>query len=128
MHAEYLVVDDCSHGRAVEAVSEDFPETNAEPALALIVEAVDAVDGRTFVVSSEEEEVVWEFDLVGEEKADDLDTLLASVDIVARKRQLELGGKPPYSKSRRRSEYWPWMSPESSLKRCMSFRLHSFFR
>ena len=83
MHAEYLVVHDCSHGQAVEAVSEDFPETNAEPALALIVEAVDAVDGRTFVVSSEEEEVVWEFDLVGEEKADGLDTLLASVDIVA---------------------------------------------
>ena len=44
MHAEDLVVDDRSHGQAVEAFGVDLPQTDAEPALAFVVEAVDAVD------------------------------------------------------------------------------------
>lgn len=64
MHAEDLVVDDCSHGQAVEAVGVDLPQPDAEPTLAFVIEPVDSVDGGTFMVSTQEEEVVGVFDLV----------------------------------------------------------------
>lgn len=83
VHAEDLVVDDGGHRQAVEAVGEELPQPDAEPALALVVEAVDAVDGGTFVVASEEEEVVGVLDLVCQQEADGLDALLPSVDVVA---------------------------------------------
>lgn len=90
MHAQDLVVDDGSHGEAVKAVGEGLPEPDAEPALALVVEAVDAVDGGAFVVAPEEEEVVREFDLVGEEEAYRLDAVLPPVDVVAKEEVVRL--------------------------------------
>jgi hypothetical protein len=54
----------------------------SEP-LTLIVEAVDTVDRGALVVTTEDEEVFGVLDLVGEEKADGLEGLLASVDVVA---------------------------------------------
>jgi hypothetical protein len=49
----------------------------------LVVEAVDTVDGGALVVTTEDEEVFGVLDLVGEEKADGLKGLLASVDVIA---------------------------------------------
>lgn len=83
MHAKYLIVNDSGHREAVEAIGEELPEPNAETALALVVEAIDPVDGSTFMVSSKEEEVVRVFDLVGEKKADGLNALFPSVDVVS---------------------------------------------
>lgn len=40
--------------------------------LTFIIEAVDAIDGGTLVVPSEQEEVFWIFDLVSEQKANGL--------------------------------------------------------
>lgn len=65
MHAQDLVVDEGCHGQTVEAISEDLPESDAEPALALIVESIDSVDGSAFMVPSQEEEVIGVLDLVG---------------------------------------------------------------
>ena len=64
MHREDLLVNDCGNGQAVEAIGEGFPELDVVSALALIIKSVDAVDRCTFVISSEDEEVLWVFDLV----------------------------------------------------------------
>ena len=66
MHGENLLIDDCSDGEAVEAIGKSLPQLDVVSSFALIVEAVDSVDGGAFVVSSQNEEVLWVFDLVRE--------------------------------------------------------------
>lgn len=83
VHADDLVVDDGGDGETVEALGEGLPEADAVAAFALVVEAVDSVNGGALVVSSEEEEVVGKLDFVAEEKADCLHALLPSVNVVA---------------------------------------------
>lgn len=83
VRAEDLVVDNSSDREAVEAVGEELPEADTEAALALIVEAVDTVDGGTLVVAAEQEEIVRVLDLVAEEEADGLNALLPAVHVVA---------------------------------------------
>ena len=53
--------------------------------LTLIVETIYSVDGGALVVSPEQEEVLWVFDLVGQQKTDGLQGLLPSVHIVSKK-------------------------------------------
>ena len=84
VHGENLLVNDSSNWQAVEAVGEGLPQLDVVAALALIVESVDAVDGRALVVTAEDEKVLWVLDLVGEEKADGLKRLLSSVNVVAK--------------------------------------------
>jgi hypothetical protein len=93
VHAEDLVVDDGGDGQAVEAVGEEPPEAHAETALALVVEAVDAVDGRALVVPPQQEEVVRVPDLVRQQQADGLDALLAAVHVVAQEQVVGRWGK-----------------------------------
>lgn len=52
MHSEDLLVDDSCDGEAVEAVGECFPKLDIVSALALVVEAVDTVNGSALVVAS----------------------------------------------------------------------------
>lgn len=82
MHGEDLLVDDGGNGQAVEAVGKCLPQLDVVASLALIVETVDAVDGSTLVVAAQDEEVLGVLDLVGQEKADGLEGLLATVDVV----------------------------------------------
>mmetsp|Transcript_9142 Transcript_9142/g.19171 ORF Transcript_9142/g.19171 Transcript_9142/m.19171 type:complete len:375 (+) Transcript_9142:761-1885(+) len=93
VRAKDLLVDDGRAGEAVEAVRECLPELDPEAALALVVEAVDAVDGGALVVAPEDEEVLGVFDLVGQEEADGLEGLLAAVDVVAQEDVVGLGGE-----------------------------------
>lgn len=51
MAAEDFLIDDGSNGQTVEAVGERLPELDVVAPFALVVEAIDAVDGRTFVVA-----------------------------------------------------------------------------
>lgn len=83
MHTQYLLVYHRRHRQAVEAVREYPPQPDAETALALVVEAVDAVDGSALMVSTQEEEVVGVFDLVSQEEWYGFDALFSSVDVVA---------------------------------------------
>ncbi|GIX60680.1 ABC1 family protein [Babesia caballi] len=85
VHTKYLVVDDGGHGQAVEAVGEDLPELHAVAPLALVVEAVDAVDGGALVVPAEQEKVLG---------TDGLQRLLAAVHVVAEK-EVVGGGREP---------------------------------
>lgn len=59
-----------------------WPELECAFQLTLIIEAVDAIDGGALVVSPEQEEVFWVFDLIGEQQADGFQRLLPSVHII----------------------------------------------
>ncbi len=52
MHSEDLLIDDRRDWEAIEAVRERLPQLDVVPPLALIVESVDSVDGRTLVIAS----------------------------------------------------------------------------
>jgi hypothetical protein len=58
-----------------------------------IIEAVYSVDTGAFVVTSQDKEVFWVFDLVCEEEADGLEGLFASVYIVAKEEVVCLWGE-----------------------------------
>ena len=62
--------------------------------LALVIEAVDAVDGGALVIASQQEEVLWVLDLVGEEEADRLERLLSTVDVVSKEEIVRVGREP----------------------------------
>ena len=91
VHGEDLLVDDGSDGQAVEAISESLPKLDVVSSLALIVETVDAVDGSALVVTAENEEVLGVLDLVCQQKADGLERLLATVDVVTEEEVVGLG-------------------------------------
>ncbi len=59
----HLLVDQGGSGQAVEAVREGAPEANVVAPLALVVEAVNAVDRRALVVSAQQEKVFGVSDL-----------------------------------------------------------------
>mmetsp|Transcript_54924 Transcript_54924/g.158939 ORF Transcript_54924/g.158939 Transcript_54924/m.158939 type:complete len:202 (+) Transcript_54924:408-1013(+) len=82
MHADDLLVDQAAHREAVEDITELLPQLDVVPPLALVVEAVDPGDRRALVVSSKQEEVLGELDLVSEEQGDGLQALFAAVDVV----------------------------------------------
>ena len=63
MSKPHLLIYQCGNGQAVEAVCEGLPQPDVVPPLALVVEAVDPVDGRALVVPSQQEEVLWVLDL-----------------------------------------------------------------
>ena len=67
MHGEDLLVNDGRNGEAVEAIGESLPQLDVIPPLTFIVEAVDTVDGRAFVISTENKEVFGVLDLVCQE-------------------------------------------------------------
>jgi len=83
VHAEDLLVDQCGDGQVVEQVGEQFPEFDVVPAFALVLEALDAVDGGALVVAAEGEEVFGLLALVGHHDRDGLQRLLAAVHLVA---------------------------------------------
>ena len=91
MHGEDLLINDGGDGQAVEAVGESLPKLDVVASLALVVETVDAVDGSTLVVTAENEEVLGVLDLVRQQKADGLERLLATVDVVAEEEVVCLG-------------------------------------
>lgn len=90
MHAQYLIIDKCSHWEAVKTFSENLPDTNIESPLALIKEPVYSVDGGAFMVPPEEKEVLWVLYLVRQEKAYRFYTLFSTVDIVTQKQIVSL--------------------------------------
>lgn len=82
VHGEDLFVDYSSDRQTVEAIRESFPQLDVISSFAyhaygqstaknqlfskirtFIVESIDSVDASTFVVASQDEEVLWVFDL-----------------------------------------------------------------
>ena len=59
----YLFIHQGSNRKTVEAICENLPEPHIVPPLALIIEPVYPVDGCTFVITTEQEEIFWVLDL-----------------------------------------------------------------
>ena len=83
MHGEDLLVNDGGNWQAVEAIREGLPQLDIVPSLALVVETVDAVDGRALMVATQDEEVLGILDLVREEQADGFQRLFASINVIS---------------------------------------------
>ena len=64
MHGEDLLVNDCGNRQAVEAIRESLPQLYVVPSFAFVVKSVDPVNGRTLMIASKDEEVLWVFDFV----------------------------------------------------------------
>lgn len=93
VHGKDLLVNNGGNGETVEAVGKCLPELDVVATLALVVETIDTVDGGTLVIATEDEEVLGVLDLVGEQQADGLQGLLASVDIITEEEVVGLGGE-----------------------------------
>lgn len=93
MHAQDLFINNGSNRETVKAVSEGLPELDVVPPLALIVETIDSVNTSTFVVSSQQEEVLGILDLVGKEQAHSLERLFASVHVVTQEQVVGIRGE-----------------------------------
>ena len=83
MYTKYFFVNDSGHRKTIEAICEGLPKFDLVTALALVVEAVDSVDGSALMVPSQEEEILWVFNLVSQEEADGFKALFTTVDIVS---------------------------------------------
>jgi hypothetical protein len=90
VHTKDLFVNDSSTRKAVETVSECLPELDSEAPLAFIIEAIDPVNGSTFVISTEDKEVFGVLDFVSQKQADCLEALLATVNVVAKENVIGL--------------------------------------
>jgi hypothetical protein len=91
MHAEDLLVNDGCDRETVEAVGEGLPQLDVVPTLALVVEPVYAVDRCALMVATQQEEVLRVLNLVGEEEADGLEGLLATVNVVSEEEVVGIG-------------------------------------
>lgn len=91
MHAKDLLIDNRSTWETVEAVGKSLPELDTKASFALIIKAIDPIDGGTLVVSTQYEEIFGVLDLVRQQQTDRLETLLATVHVVAQKDVIGLG-------------------------------------
>jgi hypothetical protein len=91
VHAQNLVVDQGGNGKAVKNILEFFPNSNGVSTLALIVESVNSVNLGAFVVTSQEEEVLLVFNLVGKEKDNNFETSFSAVNVVSQKEVVSFG-------------------------------------
>ena len=57
VHAKDLFVDDGSKGQDIENILEALPHLDVIPSFALVVEAIDAIDGCALVVAAKQEEI-----------------------------------------------------------------------
>eukprot|EP00404_Azadinium_spinosum_P006159 CAMPEP_0180437786 /NCGR_PEP_ID=MMETSP1036_2-20121128/11729_1 /TAXON_ID=632150 /ORGANISM="Azadinium spinosum, Strain 3D9" /LENGTH=51 /DNA_ID=CAMNT_0022443859 /DNA_START=30 /DNA_END=182 /DNA_ORIENTATION=- len=51
MHAEDLLVNNCTHWHAIKHVAELFPQLDVVSPLAFIIKTVDPGDGGTFMIA-----------------------------------------------------------------------------
>lgn len=72
MHAKDFFVNNGSNRQTVEAVCESFPKLNVITSLALIIKAVDSIDGSAFMVASQNEKIFWVLNLISQKQADSL--------------------------------------------------------
>lgn len=84
MHGKDLLINDSGNGQTVEAVGESLPKLDVVTTLALVVEAVNAVDGSTLMVAAQNEEVLGILDLVGQQQTDRFKGLLSTIDVVTK--------------------------------------------
>jgi len=96
MHTDNLIVNHSCAGETVEDTTERLPDFNTVTATAFVIKSVDAVDTRCFMVTSKNEEIFWVLDFICKEKANNLNGLLSSINIVSKEEVVGL--KSPLKK------------------------------
>ena len=94
VHAQNLVVNQGCNGHAVEDILELFPSLDWKAAFAFVVEAINAVDLTTFVISAQQEKVFLVLDFVREQQNDRLQRLTTSVYVVTKEKVVGFGREP----------------------------------
>lgn len=103
VHGENLLIDYCCNRHAVEGVSESLPDANVVASFALVIEAIDAVDGSALMVSSKDEEVLGILYFECQNQTDGLQGLLPPVHIVTWSQNiflLKIGGAETHTKEK----------------------------
>jgi hypothetical protein len=67
MHAKNLLINQSCNWQGIENITENFPKSDGVASLALIIESIDTIDLGTLVIASQQEKVLWVFNLVGEQ-------------------------------------------------------------
>lgn len=98
MTTKDLLCDDRHDGHAVKAVTKDPPDLDRIAPFTLVVESVDAINRRTFVIPTQETQVVGVSDLVGQQKTNRLEALHRAVNVVPEEQVVTLGGKATHFK------------------------------
>jgi hypothetical protein len=70
--AEDFFIQNSSNRKTVEAISESLPQLDIIPPFTLIIEPIDAIYTCTFVIASQQKEILWIFYLVRQKKANRL--------------------------------------------------------
>jgi hypothetical protein len=83
MHAQDAVFYKSGNWKSVEHITKHFPQLDGIPPFALIVKAINPVDGGTLMVSSEQEEVFRILDFIGEEQTNCFQGLLSSINVIS---------------------------------------------
>ena len=88
MYAEDLACNNRSYWNGVEGVDERLPHLDRTPSFAFVVEAIDTSDVGAFVITTQQEEVFWESELIAQQKQDRFKRLLSSVHIISQKQEV----------------------------------------
>lgn len=64
MHTKDLVLHNSRNWQTVKAINKRLPELDIIPPLAFVVKPIDSVYRGTFVISSQDKEVLGVFDLI----------------------------------------------------------------
>uniref|UniRef100_A0A6B2LC98 Uncharacterized protein n=1 Tax=Arcella intermedia TaxID=1963864 RepID=A0A6B2LC98_9EUKA len=83
MNTKNLILNNRTKRQTIKTIIKQLPNLQTIARLALVVEPVDSINRRTFVVASKHEEVLGVLDFVCEEQADGLQAVWASVYVVA---------------------------------------------
>jgi len=82
MYTENLGSYNGSNREAVKDVDKGFPCLDVTPSFTFVIKTVYSGDISTFVISSQEKEVLWVLYLVAQEEEDGFEALLPSIDVV----------------------------------------------
>ena len=94
MHAQNFVVNQCSDRQHIESTHKFFPKRDGIPLLALFVKPIDLCDILAFVIPPKQKYVLWIFNFVREQKANALDRLFATIDVVSQEEVVRVGRVP----------------------------------
>ena len=83
VHAQNSVLYQCTDRHVIEAFAKFLPKSHCVAAAAFVKESIVSIDRLTFVVATEQIEIGWELELQGKQERDDLDGLLAAVDVIS---------------------------------------------
>jgi len=70
VHADNLIINDCTAGQTIEGIAKLLPHFDREPTTALVVEPINPIDPSALMVSAQQEKVLGILDFVGKQKAD----------------------------------------------------------